>query len=264
MNPKALRFVITLACIAAAGCATEPTAESTLKPATTTTGDETTARMRARIHAELAGGYYELGNMGVALEEVKEALSADANYGPAYSVAGLVYARLKEDRLAEEYFQRALRLNPNDHDANNNYGEFLCQRKREEEAIRYFLAAVRNPLYQNPERSYVNAGVCARRRGDLAGAEGYFQQALKVRPNLPQALHQMADLSYARGNYGDARNHLNRLTQVAAPNAEVLWLAVRIERRLGDSHSEASYAQQLRKNFPESKEARALNAGRFE
>ena len=49
--------------------------------------------MRARVHTELAAGYFELGNMAVALEEVKEALRADANYGPAYNVAGLIYAR---------------------------------------------------------------------------------------------------------------------------------------------------------------------------
>ena len=54
------------------------------------------------------------------------------------------------------------------------------------------------------------------------------------------------------------------LVRVAQPNPEALWLAVRIERKLGDAASAASYAQQLRKNFPNSKEAQALSAGRFE
>jgi len=263
MSLKPCGFVMVLALIAAAGCATQQTAD-TLKPATTTTGEESVESMRARVHTELAAGYFELGNMGVALEEVKEALRSDANYGPAHNVAGLVYGELKEDRLAEESFQRALRINPFDHDANHNYGQFLCQRKREEEGIRYFLAAVRNPLYQAPDRSYVNAGVCARRGGDLAGAEGYFQLALKTRPNQPQALYQMADLSYARGSYDDAKAYLNRLTRVAQPTAEVLWLGVRVERRLGDRNTEESYALQLRRNFPNSREARALFSGQQE
>ena len=73
--------------------------------------------------------------MGVALEEVGIALRADPNYGPAHNVAGLVYGRLKEDRLAQQSFERALRINPLDSDANNNYGLFLCQRQREEEGI---------------------------------------------------------------------------------------------------------------------------------
>jgi len=253
-------------CVAAlsliAGCATEQTS-SEFKPDVNTTGDESDARSRARIHTELASGYYELGNLGVALEEVSEALRADSTYGPAYNVSALIHAELKEDRLAEQQFERALRLNPVDSDANNNYGSFLCQRKREEEGIRHFLAALRNPLYQTPDRSYVNAGLCSRRRGDLAGAEDYFQKALKVRPNQPQALYQLADMFYARGEYGPARQYSLRVNQMG-PSPEALWLALRVERKLGDRNAEASYAAQLKRSFPESREARALAAGQYE
>ena len=50
--------------------------------------------------------------------------------------------------------------------------------------------------------------------------------------------------------------------RVVKPNAQALWLGVQIERALGDTASAASYAQQLRKNFPDSKEAQALSRGR--
>ena len=245
-----------------AGCATEQQT-SAYKPDVSTMGDDSEARNRARIHTELASGYFELGNLGVALEEINEAMRADATYGPAYNVSALIHADLKEDRLAEQQFERALRLNPMDSDANNNYGSFLCQRKREEDGIRYFLAALRNPLYQTPERSYVNAGMCSRRRGDLASAQEYFEKALKLRPNQPQALYQLADMMYTRGDYAQARPYISRASQVL-PNAEALWLALRLERKLGDRNAEASYATQLRRNFPDSREARALAAGQFE
>jgi type IV pilus assembly protein PilF len=88
--------------------------------------------------------------------------------------------------------------------------------------------------------------------------------ALKLRPNQAQALYQMAEITYARRDYGAAKNYLNRLTTVAPASAEVLWLGVRVERRLGDRNSEASYALQLRNKFPNSKEAQALYAGQFE
>jgi type IV pilus assembly protein PilF len=74
----------------------------------------------------------------------------------------------------------------------------------------------------------------------------------------------MADLSYARRDYSEAKNYLGRLTQAAPANAETLWLGVRVERRLGDRNSEASYALQLRNRFPDSREARALLAGQYE
>lgn len=253
--------VLSLA-LAVAGCATQPTTPEFM-PATSTTGAETDQQLRARIHTELASGYYELGNMGVALEEVNEALRADPNYGPAHNVAGLVYAEIKEDGLAQQSFERALRINPTDSDANNNYGLFLCRRQREAEAIKYFLIALRNPLYQNPDRSYVNAAVCSRRRGDVASAEDYLRRALTLRPTQPQALYQLADLEYERGNFAEAKNYLHRLPQ-AAIGPEVLWLGIRAARKLGDRNAESSYALQLRKHFPNSREARALAAGRYE
>jgi type IV pilus assembly protein PilF len=85
-----------------------------------------------------------------------------------------------------------------------------------------------------------------------------------MRPAQPQALYQLADLSYARRDYVEAKSYLTRLTQVAAATAEVLWLGVRVERRLGDRASEASYALQLRNRYPNSREARALLAGQYE
>jgi type IV pilus assembly protein PilF len=256
-------WAVLLIVLGSTGCAVQPT-EPEVRPERVTTGAETDQRVSARIHTELAAGYYELGNMSVALEEVTIALRTDSTYGPAYNVAGLIYAELKEDRLAEQNFAQALRINPLDSDANNNYGWFLCQRKRETESIKYFMAALRNPLYPTPDRTYVNAGLCARRQGDAAAAEQYFLSALKTRPAQPQALYQLADLAYARGDYATAKQHLERFGQVAQPNAEVLWLGLRIERRLGDRHSEESYAHRLRRNYPNSKEAQALLAGQYE
>lgn len=227
-------------------------------------GSDTEGQMRARLHTELASGYLELGNYGVALQEANEALKSEPDYGPAFNVLGLVYMGLREDKLAESNFQRALRINPLDSDTNNNYGTFLCQRKREQESVKYFLAALRNPLYSTPDKSWANAGTCARQAGDLAAAEDYFQKALKLRPNQSQALVQMADMAYKRKNYSGAKVYLARLGTDSAPTAEMLWLALRVERALGDRNAEASLEFQLRKNFPDSREVRDLIERRYE
>lgn len=252
------------ALMALAGCAAPAPKQLSAPPPQTplnTSGEEAQTRTRARVHTELAAGYYELGNMAVALDEIKLAIRAEPDYGPAYNVAGLIYAELREERLAQENFQRALRINPLDSDANNNFGRYLCDRKRETEAMKYFLAALANPLYQSPDRSYVNAGLCLRRSGNMAGAEDYFVKALRARPTQPQALYQLADLEYARGRYQLAKEYLVRLEQLASPTSELLWLALRVERRLGERNAEAAFAQQLRRQFPDSREARALLAG---
>jgi type IV pilus assembly protein PilF len=118
---KFVRCATIAACLALSACATQQQGDQTaLKSQTSTSGDETADRTRARIHTELAASYYDLGNIPVALEEVREAVRSDPNYGPAHNVAGLIYGRLKDDRRAEESFQRALALSPTDYNAHNN------------------------------------------------------------------------------------------------------------------------------------------------
>jgi type IV pilus assembly protein PilF len=258
-----VRRAIVIGCLAISGCATE-LPQQDVKPTANTTGSEKEERVRARLRTELAAGYFERGNLSIALEEVALALGADPTYGPAYNIAGLIYTTLKEERLAEQNFTQALRLNPQDADANHNYGWFLCAHKREQEGIKFFLAAVRNPLYQTPERSYLNAALCARSIGDVAGAEEHLRQAVRLRPNFAPALYYLADIAYGRGDYLAARQYLGSLARLVSPSPEVLWLGVRVERKLGDKNSEASYALQLRNNFPESVQARALLAGQYE
>src|SRR5690606_23251498 len=73
---------------------------------------DTEERRRARIRLELASGYYQQRNYSVALDELRQALTIDPDYGAAYGMLGLVYMELKENELAEQSFQKALRLMP--------------------------------------------------------------------------------------------------------------------------------------------------------
>lgn len=246
------------------GCGTQPTVRTGEGTQSTTSDTDDNARGRARIHTDLAVNYLEIRNLAVALEEAGIAQRSDPTYGPAYNVAGLIYVELRDDRNAEESFRQALRINSRDSDANNNYGTFLCTRKREAEGIKHFLLAISDPLYQYPDRSYVNAGVCARRIGDLAGAENYFRSALKSQSNQVQALYQLAEMAYTRKDYTEARTLLARLIPVAAGSPAILWLKLRNDRQLGDDVNVQSLAHQLRNNFPESPEAAALAAERYD
>ncbi|HKW37121.1 MAG TPA: type IV pilus biogenesis/stability protein PilW [Burkholderiales bacterium] len=227
-------------------------------------GEQASARERARIHTELAGSYYQRGNLGVALSEARIAVAADSGYAPAYNLLALVYGDLRETGLAEEAFKRSLSINPNDPDANHNYGWFLCENKREEESLHYFMMAVRYPLYATPQKSYTMAATCALRKGNEKDASDYLERALKLDPNYYPALISFAQLKYRRGELDAARTLVGRYNKIAEPSAESLWLALRIERKLGDSSATTSYANQLRRRFPGSKEYQDLQKGRFD
>lgn len=224
--------------------------------------DTTRAQAIARIHTELAASYLDRTQYAVALQELDVALRSDSRFAPAYNVRALVRMALHEDEKANADFLRSLDLDDDSSVTHNDYGWFLCQRGRAKESIKQFQDALKNPLYATPEMAYVNLGLCSKKAGIMKDVEANLQRALIIRPGMPAALYGLADWSYDSGDYAGAKSYFLRFSQVSADlNAEQLWLAVRIERKMHDRNSEASYALQLRKFFPDSREAQLLSQG---
>jgi type IV pilus assembly protein PilF len=48
------------------------------------------------------------------------------------------------------------------------------------------------------------------------------------------------------------------------PTADVLWMALRAERKLGNREAEARHASQLRRRFPGSPEQELLSQGQYD
>jgi len=264
MNRLPCAAIAALACMVA-GCDSMPErGAGPVAESVSMTGEATDARNRARVRAELASLYYGRGNMAIALEELRNAAAADPSYPLTYSLFGLVYMELRENQLAQANFERALSLSPTDPDINHNYGLFLCQTGRESESIKYFMQAVSNPLYPAPWRSFSAAGVCSLRKNDLKQAEGYFQQALRQEPNDPPSLLQLGQIRYRQGGLEEARKLVGRFNKLVEPTAESLWLALRVERKLGERIAEASYANQLRRRFAASREYQQLQRGEYD
>ena len=243
-----------------AGCAASEQPHDT----GTIIGEVSDPRNRAKLHTELASLYYSHGNLGVALEELRAASSADSSYAPAHGMFGLVYMQMRDNDRAEASFERALRLSPNDADINHNYGWFLCQTGREKASIKYFLHAIRNPLYPAPWRSYSAAGTCMMKMNQAKDAEGFFERALKLEPDEPTSLLNLGEIRYRQGNVGEARKLVARHNKLVTPSPESLWLALRIERRLGERTAEQAFANQLRRRYPDSPEYQALLRGQYE
>jgi len=259
-------MVRALSLILLAGCASpHPDPEN---DSGTIIGEVGDPRNRARLHTELASLYYGSGNFGVALEELRVAQSADSGYAPTHGMYGLVYMQLKENTRAQESFERALRISPNDADINHNYGWFLCQTGREPASIKHFLLAIRNPLYATPWRSYSAAGVCTLKIDESKtkdkDAEAFFERALKLEPDEPASLLYLGQIRYRQGNIGEARKLVTRYNKLLTPSPESLWLALRVERRLGDRLSEQALGNQLRRRYPDSAEFRALQRGQYD
>jgi type IV pilus assembly protein PilF len=216
------------------------------------------ATRAATVNVELGAGYMNQGKYDVALSKLNRALDEDPKLPSAHNVIAILYERLGEFEKADTHFRRAVDLAPHDPEVHNNYGTFLCGQNRLKEADKQFLAALKDPLYKTPEFAYTNAGVCALKIPDQAKAEEYFRQALRVNPRFGNALFEMAQLNFNRGNYLPARGFLQRYMEASEHGPAGLWLGVRIERALGDKAAADSYAKVLMTDFPNSRETELL------
>lgn len=228
-----------------------------------TSSDQTEAQRRAGIRLQLAVGYYEQHQLEVALDEIKQAVAADPDLADAYSVRGLIYMEMGENRLADDNFQRALRITPNNPDYANNYGWFLCQTGRPKDAIVHFETALKSRNYQSPAKALTNAGVCSLKFNDTVAAQRYLSQAFQFDAGNPLTNAKLAQLAYDRNDYERARFYIGLVLKNDVQNAEALWTAIKVERKLGDTAAEASLVTQLRRRFGNSSEFAAYQRGAF-
>jgi type IV pilus assembly protein PilF len=177
---------------------------------------------------------------------------------PAYNMQALVYMELREDVMARQAFDQALRLQPNSSEALNNFGWFLCTRNDTTRAIEMLQRAAADSTNPTPEKVMLSTGLCYRRMGKNAEAEEYLRRAVLIRPDLIGALYNLALITYERGAMQDAENYLNRYTRMATPALEGLVLGVKIARAMKDKAAEDSYMQQLRRRYPDAPQTREL------
>ena len=225
---------------------------------------QTDSARLAEIKTNLGVEYLRESREDIALDRLQEAIKLAPNYAPAHTALGMLYAQLRQFEDAEKHYRRALQIVPDDSGTLNNYGLFLCQRERMDEALRMFDRAIANPVYQTPEIAHSNAGTCLLQHGDSQRAETRFRQALQINSKLPPALLQMARLSFDLDRALAARGYLQRYGEVASHTPASLWLGVRIERALGDRLALGGYEQKLQREFPDSEETRRLLESRAE
>jgi type IV pilus assembly protein PilF len=158
-------------------------------------------------------------------------------------------------------------LAPRNPELANNYGSFLCQNGKGAQGIALFESALKNPAYQSPVKALLNAGSCSLKMKNLDAAERYLLDALRYEPDHPATNANLARVYYERRDFQRAGFFINRVKAAAKLDSlspDVLWLAMRIDRRLGDKASEASLGTLLRRHYPGSPEYAAFQRGAFD
>ena len=242
-------MLMVLFALVVSGCASQQTDDP----------DEVSSKRKAaEANTSLGLEYMNRGQYEVALGKLKKAVREDSSYAPAHTVLAVLYERIGEMKLAGKHYKSAYEADPTDGDVNNNYGVYLCQTGGQKQAMSHFLKAIDDPFYSSPSVALTNAGSCAMRQGDTATADEYLRAALKIEPQFPDALVNMAKLNYEEQDYLKARAFMQRYESAASHDAESLLLAYRIEMASGDSKAAGKYKRVLESNFPESSQTREV------
>ena len=214
------------------------------------------AREVSQIKTQLAIEYMKVQDFRQATASIEEALSSDSKNENAWLIRAKIYQYLKVPDKAQESFQRALALNPNSSETNNNYGWFLCNyANKPNEAIAYFDKALADPTYPSPYVANLNKGICSARMGQYGLSEAYLERSLALAPGFAPAQKEMARTKMLEGKLSDAdqlfRQYQRRINTLSPDDLLLGW---RIARAMGNTQAAYEYEAQLRTNYPYSEE----------
>ncbi|MFT6987153.1 MAG: type IV pilus assembly protein PilF [Psychromonas sp.] len=209
----------------------------------------------ADTRVKLAILYLQKSNMQQAKENLEKALEYQPDDANIYRIFAYYYQRVNEDDKAEEYYKKSLSLNNKNADTYNNYGTFLCQQERYQEADKAFLTAVEQSAYSSVANTYENAAVCAEKAGVMDKALFYYQYALSHNPNKSYLNLSLAKLNINQKDYNAARLNLFNYQKKSQASPESLWQWIRLSYATEKNASLNKYAGELLEQFPESQQA---------
>lgn len=208
----------------------------------------------SKINVQLGIGYLQQNNLDLASEKLTKALRQDPDSAAAHNAYAILQDRLLQLDKAEYHYEKATSLDPKDSQAANNYGAFLCRNGRERESEKYFMRALKNPLYKTPEFAYTNAAICLLKIGENEQAKEYLRKAIAAKNDFGPALLSMADLLYGEGDHIQAKTYLDHYHLVVKPNPESLWLAIRNTLYINDQGDISELVARFEADYPDSRQ----------
>lgn len=225
---------------------------------TTETGGAKAGTNPQRVQAflDLARGYLEQRDYVHARPPLEQALKVDPSSAEAHVLMATVNLAEGDKQLAEREYKDALRYEPRNAMAQNNYGTFLFSEGKYKQAAEHLKIAAEDSQYVRRAQAYENLGLTQVKLEEMADAEQSFLRALMLNSTQPRSAFELAEIYFTAGDFAKSKQYFDAYNTMARPTSRSLWLGIRLSHVSGDQNQLASLALALKNLFPDSPEYR--------
>lgn len=213
-----------------------------------------------KVRTQLAAEHIRSGDLDSAKRALDQALSVDSRDATANMMMGILLQQEGSQpnlEKAEHYFKRAISSEPDNAQAHNNYGTYLYQMERYNDAVEQFRIAGATLGYDQRYQALENLGRIYLKLGDVANAEKTFKQALLANRDSYISMLELAEIFYLQQQIPAATQMYEQYVRTVGQKnqgARALWIGVRVARANADKMGMQVLVNQLRALFPESPE----------
>jgi len=203
--------------------------------------------------------YYQQKEYETAIQKLEKALEIQPGQHEANAALGLVYKAQGEAEIAEDFFKKALRKEPQYTRGRTYYAAFLYQQGRLDESLAEFEEAADDVSYPGRAQIFSNIGLVNVRQNNFEKAIAAYSRSLSLRRDQPQVILALATLYYQTGDLDNAAVLYMRFkndvrARKASHTPQSLKLGIDIARSQQNANEEASLTMLLRNLYPASRE----------
>lgn len=261
-------MMVAVLALTLSGCQSTPTdafANSNYNANTQASGNrEKSPQEIASIRTTLASEYIRDKKLDAAMRQLQLAFDADARYVPAHDMMGVLLQQEGSPSnfaKAEEYFKKAISIDPSFMQAHNNYGVYLSQANRHAEAIKQFQIAGEALGYQGRIASLENLGRTYLKLNNDDAAIQTFIRALESDSNSIISRIELVDLLLKHNRIQQAQKLYDETDalfghQIITPRT--LMQGIKLAHETGNMAKRQQLTQELLSTFALSNEAKTL------
>jgi len=175
------------------------------------------------VRRRLATEYVRMGMITEAVEQAEIAVEMAPNEVEGRMLLGGLYSGLKMFDPARQQFEQVLKIDEGHAESAIYLGALLAEDRKYDEAIKYFESLTKNPRFKDPERAHYYIGRVLAEQGQskYGDAQRAFSQALKLKPEYPEAALALSMLLRAQGKDKEMEELLRSYQEKFGPEREM-------------------------------------------